>query len=271
MLARLARWFDDWYAIQDIAQGITAIGEPRFHQVNWSYLLTGTRRALLFDTGTGVRDIAKLVRELTTLPVTALPSHLHFDHTGGLHRFTSIAMGDLAILRECERNGRLHASDDLFLGHEEGMVWTPVKVTEWLAMGSTMDLGGRRWEIVPAPGHSPDSVALLDHGNGILLAADFIYPGPLYAQVPGADLADYLASAHFLLEITDGTTRVLCAHGNPNHPDGHQAPELTRNDIADLAASLERLAESPESPGTWPVNESMRLLISHDAYRRWRN
>ena len=94
MLAEGVTWFDDWFAIEQVAPGVIAIGEPRFHQINWNYLITGERRALLFDTGPGVRDIAKIVRELTNLPVMALPSHMHFDHTGNLHRFDNIAMAD---------------------------------------------------------------------------------------------------------------------------------------------------------------------------------
>jgi hypothetical protein len=47
------------------------------------------------DGGPGVRDISKVVRKLTTLPVTALPSHMHFDHTGGLSDFGNITLADL--------------------------------------------------------------------------------------------------------------------------------------------------------------------------------
>ena len=82
MLSDGVRWFDDWFAIEEAAPGVIAIGEPRFHQINWNYLILGTKRAVLFDTGPGVRDISKVVRALTTLPVTAMPSHMHFDHTG---------------------------------------------------------------------------------------------------------------------------------------------------------------------------------------------
>jgi glyoxylase-like metal-dependent hydrolase (beta-lactamase superfamily II) len=97
MLAQGVRWFDDWFAIGNNASGIHAIGEPRFHQINWNYLIEGRHTALLFDTGPGVRDISEVVRSLTKLPVIALPSHLHFDHTGNLHRFPHIALADLPV------------------------------------------------------------------------------------------------------------------------------------------------------------------------------
>jgi glyoxylase-like metal-dependent hydrolase (beta-lactamase superfamily II) len=56
-------------------------------------------------------------------------------------------------------------------------------VSEWLALGHVIDLGGTRLEIMHTPGHSPDSVLLLAIDANILFAADFIYPGPLYVQV----------------------------------------------------------------------------------------
>ena len=62
MLAEGVRWFDDWFAIENIAPGVHAIGEPRFHQINWNYLIEGSAPRLLFDTGPGVRDISEVVR-----------------------------------------------------------------------------------------------------------------------------------------------------------------------------------------------------------------
>ena len=86
------RMVDDYWAVQPIDADTTAIGEPRYYQQNYAYLIMGERRALLFDAGSGTRDnITHIVAGLTQLPVTVMPSHLHFDHTGGIKPFTSIA------------------------------------------------------------------------------------------------------------------------------------------------------------------------------------
>jgi hydroxyacylglutathione hydrolase len=271
MLAPGVRWFDDWFAIEEVAPGVIAIGEPRFHQINWNYLILGSRRALIFDTGPGVRDISKIVRALTTLPVTALPSHMHFDHTGGLSAFRNIAIADLPVLRDCERDGWLHASDEIYRGFREGMVWTPVKVNHWLPIGSHIDLGGRMLKLLHTPGHSTDSVSLWDEQANVLFAADYIYPGPLYAQIPGADLKSYLDTAETLLPMLRDDTAIFCAHGQADQLGEHRAPRLARADIADLAASLTRLRASNDRPTTWPVNKGMSLLLWEAAFASWQS
>jgi len=269
MLAPGVVWHDDWFAVEEVATGVIAIGEPRFHQTNWNYLILGKRRALMFDTGPGVRNISSVVRSLTTLPVMALPSHMHFDHTGGLAGFGNIALADLPLLRGCLQDGWLLPHQDLYLGHLEGMTWTPVKPAHWLAVGSEIDLGGRSLRLIHTPGHSPDSVSLHDQAGDLLFAADFVYPGSLYAQIVNADLEAYLSSAEALLPRISESTVVLAAHGAPDAEHLHRAPRLARSDIADLAQSLRRLKASGEQPAQWPVNDRMNLLLSSGAFRSW--
>ncbi len=269
MLADGVRWFDDWFAIEDIAPGIYAIGEPRFHQINWNYLIEGQDTALLFDTGPGVRDISQVVRALTDFPLITLPSHLHFDHTGNLQRFQNIALADLPVLRSCMRDGLLHASDDLFRGFLEGMVWKPVKISQWLPIGSRIDLGGRQLEVLHTPGHSPDSISLFDREANILFAADFVYPGPLYAQVPGANLADYLTTSVALLTQIDDQTKIFCGHGAPDEKGKHRAPLMGSQDISDLQKSLASLKDSGKTPKETTVNARMTLLANKAAYASW--
>ena len=269
MLARGVRWFDDWFAIESITSGIHAIGEPRFHQINWNYLIEWQHTALLFDTGPGVRDISEVVRTLTKLPVIALPSHLHFDHTGNLHRFQNIALADLPVLKACMRDGLLHATDDLFRGFREGMVWKPVKISEWWPIGMRIDLGGHHLELLHTPGHSPDSVSLFDRDAKILFAADFVYPGPLYAQVPGADLAAYLATTEALLLQINDQTQIFCAHGAPDKKGQHRAPLMSSQDISDLRSTLVVLKDSGKTPTETVINARMTLLANEAAFASW--
>lgn len=269
MLCPGVSWLDDWFAVEEVAPGVIAIGEPRFHQLNWNYLILGKRRALLFDTGPGVRNIAAAVRTLTTLPVTALPSHMHYDHTGGLSGFDNVVLPDLPVLRACDQGGWLMPTDELYVGWWEGMTWTPVRVAQWLPIGSRIDLGGRSLELLHTPGHSPDSVSLLDSGSDLLFAADYVYPGKLYAQLRNSDLRQYLDAAEALHPKLRDSTVILSAHGKPDAQRLHRAPRLARQDVADLRDSLIRLRASGERPAAWPVNDRMSLLLADGAFRSW--
>jgi glyoxylase-like metal-dependent hydrolase (beta-lactamase superfamily II) len=64
--------------------GVHLISEPG--HVN-SFLIQGTKSALLFDTGLGVANIRKVAEELSELPLLIVNSHYHFDHTGGNRLF----------------------------------------------------------------------------------------------------------------------------------------------------------------------------------------
>jgi len=266
------RWFDDWYLIADFGSGLFGIGEPKYHQINWNYLVAGKKRALLFDTGPGLRDISPVVTNLTDLPVTALLSHLHYDHTGNFHRFADTALADLPILRACERDGLLHAPDEMFLPSDENMTWVPHAIRQWWPIGHRIDLGGRELEIIATPGHSPESISLFEGESGILLAADFLYLGNLYGHRPGASLPDYLASAEELIERLPIDTLILGAHGEAG---ADEAPKLSRHDLLDMNAVLTAIRDgkmppSGENPDRYEINDHLALLAGPKSYGIWR-
>jgi hydroxyacylglutathione hydrolase len=221
------RWFDDYYAVADLGGNTFAIGEPRYGQCNFSYLIIGTERALLFDTGPGVRNIAPIVRALTSLPVEALPSHLHFDHVGNLARFPAVALPDLPALRAQVRDGRFWFGFYQDLGFVEGFNRPDFPVARWIAPGSQINLGDRTLTLQSVPGHTPDSVALLDNHANRLFAGDFIYPSEIYAFLPGADLTAYAASARRLVSLVNPETAIYGAHGCDRLPKV-DVPVLTR-------------------------------------------
>ncbi|MGH9557228.1 MAG: hypothetical protein ACRD2Y_15530, partial [Terriglobales bacterium] len=68
---------DGWFEVYRIRSGVFAIYEPRQFEEVISYLIVGSKRGLLFDTGLGVGRISEVVRKLTQLPVTVVNSHTH--------------------------------------------------------------------------------------------------------------------------------------------------------------------------------------------------
>lgn len=260
------RMVDDYWAVQNIDANTYALGEPRYYQANYTYLILGGRGALLFDAGSGTRDITGVVTSLTHLPVTVMPSHLHFDHTGGIAPFTSVAMIDLPDTRADVTNGRLTPSRYEYLGMIDGRVPPTFRVTEWVKPGTTIDLGGRVLRILHVPGHTHSSVALYDAATHQLFAGDFIYPTTLYAFLPGASLAEYQATTRELLATLPADTKIWTAHccrvGEPT-----AAPWLTMTDLHDLNTALTAI-QSGEShstgffPRRFPVNRQMTLATA---------
>jgi hydroxyacylglutathione hydrolase len=254
---------DDYWAVQNIDANTYAIGEPRYYQVNYAYLIVGERRALLFDAGSGTRDITGIIARLTRLPVTVMPSHLHYDHTGGIAPFTSIAMLDLPDTRADVRNGRLTPSRYEYLGMIDGLAPPSFSVTEWVKPGSSIDLGGRVLQVLHVPGHTRSSVALYDAATRRLFAGDFIYPTTLYAFLPGASLAEYRATARELLAALPADTKIWTAHCC-RAGERTAAPWLTMTDLRDLDSALTEIASGGSHgsgffPRRFPVNRQMTL------------
>jgi glyoxylase-like metal-dependent hydrolase (beta-lactamase superfamily II) len=267
----MMRWFDDWYVVEDVAPGVFAIGEPKYAQLNWSYLLEGDREALLFDTGPGERNIKPVVESLTRKPLTVLPSHLHYDHIGNLKHFESVAFADLPLLRSFEKNGLIEPPYDYVLGAEEGKLWKRVKASRWLSVYGTIDLGSLHAMLLHTPGHSPESVSLYIPSRNLLLAADFVYPGPLYAQVPHASLVDYLETADRIANNMPADIQILCGHGEaPDVP----APRLGHADLLDLASELSAIRNGNSTPNArdpyeFRINTRMTLLASKASFGAW--
>ncbi len=257
------RMVDDYWAVQSIDANTYAIGEPRYYQINYEYLIVGERRALLFDAGSGTRDIAGVVASLTHLPVIVMPSHLHFDHIGGIAPFTSVAMIDLPETRADVTNDRFTPRRYEFLGMLDKLVPPTLPVTEWVKPGATIDLGGRALRVLHVPGHTHSSVALYDAATHRLFAGDFIYPTTLYAFLPGASLAEYRATTRKLLATLPADTKIWTAHCC-RADERTSAPWLSMTDLRDLDTALSRiesgeLRSSGFFPRSFPVNHQMTL------------
>ena len=77
---------NDWFTINEIDKNTYVISEYRHWEETHCYLLNGTKRSLLIDTGLGICNISEVISELTDKPVTAIATHIHWDHIGG-HKY----------------------------------------------------------------------------------------------------------------------------------------------------------------------------------------
>ena len=265
------RWFDDYFVVETVDPTTFAIGEPRYYQGNYSYLILGDRRAVLFDAGTGLRDIVPVVRSLTNLPVTVIASHLHFDHVGALGRFDKTAVLDEPSLRARAGNSRLTLKRYEFLGFADHLPRRTFRVDEWWASNSAIDLGGRSLRVLATPGHTSTSVSLYDASRHQLFAGDFIYPGELYAFLPDASRSAYLETTTRLLSIIDPETRIFAAHME-DEPAPVKAPVLQVADLRALDSALTSIKQGDSSSrGFYPRIFPVRGVVKFATGWAWNN
>jgi glyoxylase-like metal-dependent hydrolase (beta-lactamase superfamily II) len=264
------RWADDYFTVQSLDERTFAIGEPRYYQQVFSYLIEGSERAILFDAGPGHRDIRAIAETLTDLPITFVPSHFHFDHVGNRITFDRVAVLDLPYLRERAPDGRLRLTFAEHLGVAEGIEAPTLEVDEWLAPGSLVSLGERDLRVLYTPGHTEDSISLLDVESGDLFTGDFIYPGPLFAFLANSGMGDYQQAADTVLTSVPSSARLFGAHRIA--PPG--APQLGIEDVRDLQAALHSIDEGELEgvgfyPVVYPVNDRMELYAEPGWLQEW--
>jgi len=221
---------DGWFKVYVVAPGVFAINEPRQEEQVTSFLIVGEQRAVLFDTGLGIGRISDVVKKLTPLPVTVLNSHTHFDHVGGNHEFTDVRNLDEDFSRANARGDvgqalRDYAKDTLAADRVCGALPRDVRsrtyeMPTWRTSsavkdGERLELGGRTLEVLATPGHTPDSMCLLDAANGLLFTGDTYYAGEVFLWAPETDVARYEASIERIARLEPGLKRLLPAHGPP--------------------------------------------------------
>jgi glyoxylase-like metal-dependent hydrolase (beta-lactamase superfamily II) len=186
---------EGWFKVLALPNRVYGILEPHHWQEVISYLILGKEKAALLDTGMGIKDISKVVKQLTDLEIIVVHSHTHFDHVGDDHRFETIYVfgEDRAVQRlvDGQPNEALRhdMKADLFRkGYPDGFDPDAYQIypiqeekIHKLRHGDVIDLGGRKLEVLHTPGHSPDSIMLFDRENRMLFTGDTFYPDWLFA------------------------------------------------------------------------------------------
>jgi glyoxylase-like metal-dependent hydrolase (beta-lactamase superfamily II) len=216
----------DWFEVYEVVTDVWAIYEPFQWQEVISYLIVGSESALLFDTGNGIGNIRAIVDQLTDKPVHVMNSHSHFDHIGGNYQFDEILSPSTRFSVANSKGNdsaqiKLEASPEALCRAlpagvtQEGHHIKPYSITARVSDGDVIDLGNRQLEVLHIPGHTDDSIALIDAAAGLLWTGDTFYEGPIWLFFPETDLAAYETSLARLAALAPQLTVLLPAHNTP--------------------------------------------------------
>jgi glyoxylase-like metal-dependent hydrolase (beta-lactamase superfamily II) len=206
---------DDWYNVSRVAHRSYSINEAGIYGM---YLVEGTERSVLIDTGVGVGDLRGLVTELVDTPITVLLTHTHWDHIGAAAQFDDVVVSpielpaDGCVAIDSVSDEFTHRPDEFARqwtaeGNEFPDSFEPDQYTIEPFEASTvpiedgLTLGDRALEIYPLPGHSPGHLGVLDPATGVFYGGDVIHlDRGLYVLFEDCALDDYIES---LLELTN--------------------------------------------------------------------
>jgi glyoxylase-like metal-dependent hydrolase (beta-lactamase superfamily II) len=232
----------NWYERKDIGDGITLVIEPYVHPFLRCNIwhIAGREVNLLVDTGLGISSLREEIQDLNDKPLTAVATHIHYDHVGSLHEFDDRIMHEIEAPRmdQYTEPSPLHSAvfkdayADYFVepGFDQYLVSArpfesfniddfkihSTRVSQTVSEGDVIDLGNRHFEILHLPGHSPGSIGLWEHATGTLFSGDAIYDGALLDDLPDSEVGDYIDTMRRLRELP-----VSVVHGGHEPSFGH--------------------------------------------------
>jgi glyoxylase-like metal-dependent hydrolase (beta-lactamase superfamily II) len=224
-------------------------GQP---EITAGFLVLGERPALI---ETGPSRVAEVVADGVAKAGLApadlgwiVLTHIHLDHGGGVGDLVRAFPNATVVVhpfgaRHLVDPERLLASSARVYGELMDTVYgglTPVEASRIKAVedGETIDLGGRRLELLHAPGHARHHIGVFEPDAGVLFAGDGVG-----VQLPTTNvLRPATPPPDFDRDLAIGSLRTFAAR-NPSH--------LVLTHFGPISPPAERLAEAEERLLRW--------------------
>ena len=209
------------------------------------YLVEGTQKAMLIDTGTKINKLDSIISLITKKPLVVVITHAHSDHAGNIKFFKEIWM---------------HPADTVLLNRSyKGKV-------NFVKDGYIFDLGGKQIEVSHMPAHTPGSIVLLDRKAGICYSGDAFGSSDVWLQLkPLSPMQTYVNSCLKMEKLMDsGITKIYCGH----------YPYVKKPFDKSYITTMRHLAQGlidGTGPEAQPYAHESRLPQSNVSDKRWGN
>ncbi len=196
MEARRILISEAWFEVIKLPNNVYAFFEPGHQEQVNSFLILGTEKDILYDTGMGIASIKSAYDELMqieNLPVHDLMvvlSHSHLDHIGGSAEFDKVYL----LNNEYGKNKlKIGIQKGVFSDYMAELTPPPNPPGGYdpkefcisplpgekigtIDEGEVIDLGDRQFSVIRTMGHTEDSVCLYDADNLLLFTGDSVHP-----------------------------------------------------------------------------------------------
>ncbi|HAE15483.1 MAG TPA: hypothetical protein DCG51_02935 [Erysipelotrichaceae bacterium] len=203
------------------------------------YLVIGSRKAMLIDTGFGIGDLKGFIQSLTDLPAAVYITHGHVDHASGAYGFDEVYMNPLdaelqkkqctlAYRKQMMSSSGFHIRETDFL---------PEKTDGFRDLNDKdlVDLGDVHVLFIHVPGHTRGSMVPLILEDRTAMFGDASGVGTLLGLENSATVSEYLDALTYMKTYESLYDTILRQHGSCWSPK-----ELLDNNIENCRLILER-------------------------------
>jgi glyoxylase-like metal-dependent hydrolase (beta-lactamase superfamily II) len=216
----------EWFTSQKVADNVWCIND---HGNDNIYLVIGTKKALLIDTGIGVGDLKSYANTLTNLPIVVVNTHAHPDHSGGNYRFNEIFIhpNDFKMADSySDKDRMMGAAKSFSSSNPEFAKFIDFNFDNYkqpklvpIEEGFVFDLGDRKIEVIWVPGHTLGSICLLDRKNKQLFTGDNNNTHVWLFLDVSAPVEKYMQSLEHLMTYRKDFNKMFIGHGEPMGSD----------------------------------------------------
>ena len=248
---------NNWFTVERLDETTYVISECKHREETNCYLLCGKEKALLIDTGLGVSNIKEVIDKITSLPVSVVTTHVHWDHIGGHRFFDEFAVHEderewimdefplpLSVVKQNLLDGNCEFPEIFTIDTYEVFKGIPQKI---LHDGDEITLGNRRVKVIHTPGHSPGHCCFYEIEKGYLYSGDLIYKGCLDMFYPTTNPKLFAQSISKVNELD--VHRILPGH------HGLDVPVNMISQIKKAFFDLEKAGELEQGKGIFEFGE----------------
>lgn len=188
-----------WFEVLRLPNQVYAFWEPGHSEKVNSFLILGSERDVLYDTGMGIVNIRQAIQEVRSIEklpqheIMVVNSHNHLDHNGGNNEFDAIwTANDAWALKRLAKGVPAGAAGGFVtywgeLTPHEGVTapadFSPethaiqpyLAQVNFLEDEQVINLGNRSFTVIRTFSHSPDGIALYNNEEAMFFGGDAFY------------------------------------------------------------------------------------------------